>query len=623
MTSKLQLAHTYKSFPRGTSHVLVEPKLDGYRLAAFIKGSGPSARVIFETRQGNREPFTTNLKFIGDQLLKMGFRDGMLVDGEIIVKDWNSTGLVKRKSLSPADRAKLEATAVYWVFDVVDGDAPQPLEVRRSSISGKVGRGSKNVKLVPQYTARNDEDVQRLFRKFLAEGYEGAIVKLPGTRYEKRRSTSWLKIKQHKTFDVKITGREEGTGRLRGSLGALVGVLRNGKKVKMGTGLTDALRAKLWRMPLRDLVGQWVEVKSQKSDVSDARHPVFVRFREDLNMKRSAKGAKTKHAQKPLPVGPITQVGFGKLVSQQAAQVAQLRLGYAGDMPIVRIGSVLVSPFQKKAADFAHGRYKNRKATQIEMKIASRTLGNRPSIRIKSVAKRAASNISDREIRRKYESCVSKVKDKMGAGAYGICTQTLRKTYGKARVDKALVPVRKKAAKDAAKTRAAKRRNPSQRRFQFLQMFGAMYGRGGKKALAALEKKNVENFQLTVGKSSGNLMVWFADSREIKHSTDPDISRYMRYMPSDDAWMLEFDGNHHEYGSNFVVDLPDNFVCKHFQMQMLLPTMRIVSFSMTSEWIEVETSWANRVEALSEFRTRGASREGVIQTYHDELVQVR
>lgn len=62
--------------------------------------------------------------------------------------------------------------------------------------------------------------------------------------------------------------------------------------------------------------------------------------------------------------------------------------------------------------------------------------------------------ISDAEIRRKYESGVLKLKRKGGAGsAFGIVTSALYGAYGKRRVQRALAPLRAKAARKASRTR--------------------------------------------------------------------------------------------------------------------------------------------------------------------------
>ncbi len=60
------------------------------------------------------------------------------------------------------------------------------------------------------------------------------------------RSRDWLKVKIDREVDALIVGAEEGEGRLKGSLGALVVKDESGKKFKIGTGFSDAERHRLW-----------------------------------------------------------------------------------------------------------------------------------------------------------------------------------------------------------------------------------------------------------------------------------------------------------------------------------------------------------------------------------------
>jgi DNA ligase-1 len=95
-----------------------------------------------------------------------------------------------------------------------------------------------------------------------------------------------MKWKPTITVDLNITGTEEGTGRNKGRLGALIceGV-DNGRdiRVNVGSGLRDSDRDEFWSLRT-DLPGRIVEVEAdavtQNQDGTySLRFPRFVRFR--------------------------------------------------------------------------------------------------------------------------------------------------------------------------------------------------------------------------------------------------------------------------------------------------------------------------------------------------------
>jgi DNA ligase-1 len=276
---RLQLAKPYTRFPV-VPFVFTEPKVDGYRLVAVIK----DGRVAFYSRQGNAEPYTRNLAAnVGRQLLATGLRDAV-VDGELLVDGaWGTTALAKKVRLTPAEQARLAKGAVFYAFDLLSGGrGDQPLTTRRARLVAALRRGGKNLRVLPQTRARSDAEVQAQARKYLAAGFEGAMVKLPDAPYAFSRSSNWLKLKPVKTLDMRITGFQRGTGKYANVLGALVGTLRNGTKVKVGTGITDAQRRDWWKRQTK-LKGKWIEIAVQgHTKVAAARHPRFVRFRADL-----------------------------------------------------------------------------------------------------------------------------------------------------------------------------------------------------------------------------------------------------------------------------------------------------------------------------------------------------
>jgi DNA ligase-1 len=83
--------------------------------------------------------------------------------------------------------------------------------------------------------------------------------------------------------DCKIIGFEEGTGRLQGTLGAIL-IDYKGNEVKVGSGYSDQDRKYIWDNK-DSLLGRVIEVQyfeetqNQKDDGLSLRFPVFLRIR--------------------------------------------------------------------------------------------------------------------------------------------------------------------------------------------------------------------------------------------------------------------------------------------------------------------------------------------------------
>lgn len=120
------------------------------------------------------------------------------------------------------------------------------------------------------YTLTNptEGELREALYESLDHGYEGIVI----TRGNRR-----FKLKDEVTVDVRVTGMVEGTGRLRGKLGAL-----ETNYGKIGTGFDDKTRAYLWNERLT--VGSIVEAKCQGfTSNNKMRHARYIRARWDKN----------------------------------------------------------------------------------------------------------------------------------------------------------------------------------------------------------------------------------------------------------------------------------------------------------------------------------------------------
>lgn len=135
-------------------------------------------------------------------------------------------------------------------------------------------------------TPEGQEAYSRINAAALASKYEGIMIKNPEAPYECKRSHNWLKAKPFIEVTLSIVGVEEGTGRNKGRLGALVceGV-DDGRtiSVNVGSGFSDDQRLAFWTY--RDeILYQMIEVRadaiSQNQDGTySLRFPRFKVFR--------------------------------------------------------------------------------------------------------------------------------------------------------------------------------------------------------------------------------------------------------------------------------------------------------------------------------------------------------
>lgn len=275
-TFKVQLCEPYEKPENIKSSILyVEPKLDGVRCLVIVKDGG----VEIFTRNGSK------IEGYDDIESEMSaYPIDFVYDGEIIGENFDNTmeGLF-------AKGTRKEATYVIWdMIPVKEFNAricSAPLSYRKSQLN-MYGAPVKHTKIiesikVPSSVFINDPD--GICEDMVKSGYEGVIVKSSESKYEYKRSFSWLKYKMMKTDEFNIIGFEEGNGKNLNSLGAiLVQSLDGNIESKVGSGFSDEQRQYIWEHQ-DELAWTKVEIKYQEVTKDNSlRFPVFVKFRNDL-----------------------------------------------------------------------------------------------------------------------------------------------------------------------------------------------------------------------------------------------------------------------------------------------------------------------------------------------------
>jgi bifunctional non-homologous end joining protein LigD len=296
---------------------LFEPKLDGYRVLAFVH----DGEVTLRSRRGL--DLTRTFPQIAAELAAQAVN--LILDGEVLALDasdrpsfnalQNRTQLKTPREIAAAER---DTPAVFYGFDLLHFAG---LNLRQAAYSDRRRYlaqcllPSPHVQLV-----HATEDGVALYAAALAQGFEGVMAKRRDSRYEAgRRSTAWLKIKPTHSAEFVVGGYTLGRG-ARATLGALLlGYWKKGQlhyAGHVGSGLDGATlarlkqrfasleterhpfaeapplhRATVWLRP--DTVA---EVKfAEWTPDGYLRAPVFLRLREDVDPK-SVRRSEPKHA---------------------------------------------------------------------------------------------------------------------------------------------------------------------------------------------------------------------------------------------------------------------------------------------------------------------------------------
>ncbi|MDH6164987.1 DNA ligase-1 [Variovorax boronicumulans] len=132
------------------------------------------------------------------------------------------------------------------------------------------------VVLVPQERATTHAELQALLDKTVKMGGEGLMLHRGGSLYRGERNNDLLKVKPHDDAEARVVGHVTGKGRNSNRLGALVVETPEGKRFKLGSGLTDAEREN------PPAIGTWVTYRFNGTNASGLpRFARFMRVRED------------------------------------------------------------------------------------------------------------------------------------------------------------------------------------------------------------------------------------------------------------------------------------------------------------------------------------------------------
>lgn len=243
----------------------ISPKLDGLR-SVYKNGE-------FYSRQGHIFVGLSSLKLEMEDLMRQlampcQFDGELMVDGEHF------------NEISGQIRAFTEAdNAHYYIFDIHSVNANQTSRLAFLDMLAMRFR-YPHITFVPHTTVMSLDEVSTKYAEYLAEGYEGAIVKQESGMYQDSRTWDWMKLKNTMTEDCRVTSLFEGTGKYVGMAGGIV-VDFNGVSVRVGSGLSDSQRMYWWNDP-DEIIGRTAEIAFQEvTPDKSMRHPRLIKLRGD------------------------------------------------------------------------------------------------------------------------------------------------------------------------------------------------------------------------------------------------------------------------------------------------------------------------------------------------------
>src|SRR6266702_4056055 len=229
--------------PSSNPDWLYEPKLDGYRVIAFVR----DGNVRLQSRRG------IDLTGVFPEItadLALPANGQMVIDGEIVALDANGRpsfnalqNRVQLKTSADIAKAQREAPAVLVCFDLLHfggANLRGAAYVDRRRYLSQCLLPSPRIQLI--HVATNAE---QLYAAATASGFEGIVAKRKNSPYQPgKRSSGWLKIKATQTAEFVVGGYTKGKGD-REPLGALLlGFWNDGKlhyAGHVGSGLTGAI----------------------------------------------------------------------------------------------------------------------------------------------------------------------------------------------------------------------------------------------------------------------------------------------------------------------------------------------------------------------------------------------
>lgn len=248
--------------------VYAQPKLDGMR-SFNLDGT-------ITSRKGKE---IDTVAHILNEIIKL---EAGRIDGELYAHGHsfqsNMKAIKKTRNVAEAKEEGCPPTTdvKFHVYDMI---IDKPFKERYEMLK-EICEKAEHILLVPTYIIKNEKELNEYHAQFLADGYEGTIVRHGNASYKVNgRSSNLLKYKDFKDIAVKlidVTPAEQ-----RETWGVPVLELPDGRTFRAGARLSHSEREDL--LTNKDkYIGQTAEIRYfEETDDGIPRFPVLVGFRLD------------------------------------------------------------------------------------------------------------------------------------------------------------------------------------------------------------------------------------------------------------------------------------------------------------------------------------------------------
>ncbi|MCI0422267.1 MAG: hypothetical protein L0312_24070 [Acidobacteria bacterium] len=246
------------------SNACAQPKLDGFRcLATKVRG-----RVLLRSRE--HKPIIT-MMHVAEELEHV-LDEGMIFDGELYCH-----GIPFERLASGIRKLGDQSEDIdYHVYDLISSAS---FEERAEELRSRVA-GYDSIYGVETIRVRSADELMVCQRRFLEEGYEGAMLRHGSTGYEAgKRSKHLLKVKTFQDAEFVVADAKQGRGTHAG-MAIFVCVTNEGHPFDVLAPGTHSAKIDYW-LNWEKYVGKKLTVKFfdyTKTEEPVPRFPVAVRF---------------------------------------------------------------------------------------------------------------------------------------------------------------------------------------------------------------------------------------------------------------------------------------------------------------------------------------------------------
>jgi DNA ligase-1 len=229
--------------------VYAQPKLDGIRCInaapSLFPVDGPA------TREG--EPIVS-IPHVEDALRHLfEVVPELILDGELynhdLKDDFNQiASMVRKQKLTPAILAKTKELVQYHVYDVPShpGTFSERFAFLTHIFENYLSEYSDVIKLVPTQYITDESALDELSVKWVADGYEGQMIRIDDVYQTQRRSNFLMKRKDFITEEFPVLAMEEGNGNWAGCTKRFIIQLPNDLTCEAVPRGTQGAMAALW-----------------------------------------------------------------------------------------------------------------------------------------------------------------------------------------------------------------------------------------------------------------------------------------------------------------------------------------------------------------------------------------